>query len=160
MSNFAKFEFRRINLKIERVFEKTNKMLSQKLAKRDMNLVSKKDHIQCQISLMRKKYFFCKIKSLYTINNLCVVIEIISSYFSYGLKMMSRNTLSEPQPDSASLTTFFLQFMWTSHYLDIYFSFFLSCVFVTIFIYIQYCHKFFVTFTMALYFCKASRHII
>ena len=45
---------------------------------------------------------FCKIKSLYTINNLCVVIEIIASYFPYGLKMMSRNTLSEPQPDSAS----------------------------------------------------------
>ena len=46
--------------------------------------------------------FFCKIKSLCTINNLCVVIEIIASSFPYGLKMMSRNTLSEPQPDSAS----------------------------------------------------------
>ena len=46
--------------------------------------------------------FFCKIKSLYTINNLCVVIEIIASYFPYGLKMMSRNNLAEPQPDNAS----------------------------------------------------------
>ena len=49
-----------------------------------------------------KNTFFCKFYSLYTINNLCVVIEIIASYFPYGLKMMSRNTLSEPQPDSAS----------------------------------------------------------
>ena len=28
---------------------------------------------------VKKKYIFCKIKSLYTINNLCVVIEIIAS---------------------------------------------------------------------------------
>ena len=76
--------------------------MSQKLAKRAINLVSKKDHNQCKNSYMRKKYIFCKIKSLYTINNLCVVIEIIASYFPYGLKMMFRNTLSEPQPDSAS----------------------------------------------------------
>ena len=44
-----------------------------------MNLVRKKDHNQCKISYMRKKYIFCKIKSLYTINNLCVVIKIIAS---------------------------------------------------------------------------------
>ena len=49
-----------------------------------------------------KNTFFCKIKYLHTINNLCVVIEIIASYFPYGLKIMSRNTLSAPQPDSAS----------------------------------------------------------
>ena len=67
-----------------------------------MNLVSKKDHNQCKISYMRKKYIVCKIKSLYTKNNICVVIEIIDSYFPYGFKMMSRNTLSVPQPDSAS----------------------------------------------------------
>ena len=67
-----------------------------------MNLVSKKDHNQCKILMWGKKTFFCKIKSLYTINNLSVVIEMIAVYFSYGLKMMSRNTLSEPQPDSAS----------------------------------------------------------
>ena len=67
-----------------------------------MNLLSKKDNNQCKNSYMRKNTFFCRIKSLYTINNLCVVIEIIASYFPYGMKMMSRNTLSEPQPDSAS----------------------------------------------------------
>ena len=58
MSNFVKFEFRSMTLKIEGVFEKTNKILSQKLAKRAMNLVSKKDHNQCQISYMGKKYIF------------------------------------------------------------------------------------------------------
>ena len=31
-----------------------------------------------------------------------MVIEIIANYFPYGLKIMSRNTLSAPQPDSAS----------------------------------------------------------
>ena len=49
-----------------------------------------------------KIHFFFKIKYLYTINKVCVVIEIIASYFHYGLKMMSRNTLSAPQPESAS----------------------------------------------------------
>ena len=58
MSNFVRFKFLSMILKIERVFEKTNKILSQKLAKRAMNLVSKKDHNQCQISYMRKKYIF------------------------------------------------------------------------------------------------------
>jgi len=37
MSNFVKFEFRSMTLKIEGVFEKTNKILSQKLAKRARN---------------------------------------------------------------------------------------------------------------------------
>ena len=41
MSNFVKFEFRSMTLKIEGVFEKTNKILSQKLAKRAMNLVKR-----------------------------------------------------------------------------------------------------------------------
>ena len=36
-SNFVKFRFQRMTLKIERVFEKTNKILSQKLAKMAMN---------------------------------------------------------------------------------------------------------------------------
>ena len=39
MSNFVMFEFLSMTLKIERVFEKTNTILSQKLAKRAMNLV-------------------------------------------------------------------------------------------------------------------------
>ena len=58
MSNFVKFEFLAMTLKIERVFEKTNIILSQKLSKLAMNLVSKKDHNQCKISYMRKKYLF------------------------------------------------------------------------------------------------------
>ena len=58
MSNFVKFEFLSMTLKIERVFEKTNIILSQKLSKWAMNLVSKKDHNQCKISYMRKKYIF------------------------------------------------------------------------------------------------------
>ena len=37
MSNFVKFEFRSMGLKIEGVFEKTNKIFSQKLAKRARN---------------------------------------------------------------------------------------------------------------------------
>ena len=58
MSNFVKFKLLGMTLKIERVFEKTNIILSQKLSKRAMNLVSKKDHNQCTISYMRKNTFF------------------------------------------------------------------------------------------------------
>ena len=54
-------------------------ILSKKLAKRAMNLLTKKDHNKSKISYMRKSQLFCKILSLYTINNLCVVIEIIVS---------------------------------------------------------------------------------
>ena len=49
-----------------------------------------------------KVNFFCKNISLYTTTNLCVVIEICASEFPYGLRMMSKNTLYEPEPDSAS----------------------------------------------------------
>ena len=79
ISNFAKFQFQSMTLKIERVFEKRKKKLSHKLAKRAMNLGTKKDHNQCKISYMRKKYIFCKFISLFTNNNICVVIEIIAS---------------------------------------------------------------------------------
>ena len=58
MSNFVKFEFRSMTLKIERVFEKTNIILIKKLAKMAMNLFSKKDRNQCKISYIRKKYIF------------------------------------------------------------------------------------------------------
>ena len=47
MSNFVKFEFLGMTLKIERVFEKINIILSQKMSKLAMNLTSKKDHNQC-----------------------------------------------------------------------------------------------------------------
>ena len=67
-----------MTLKIERVFEKTNYIFSPKLAKRAMNWVSKKDHNKTKKFYMRKK-FIKKIKSLYTMSNLCVVIEIIAS---------------------------------------------------------------------------------
>ena len=58
MSNMVKFEFLGMTLTIEGIFEKTNIILSQKLAIWAMNLVSKKDHNQCKISYMRKKYIF------------------------------------------------------------------------------------------------------
>ena len=45
--NLVEFEFLVMTLNIERVFEKTNIILSQKLAKCYMNLVSNKDHNQC-----------------------------------------------------------------------------------------------------------------
>ena len=37
-----------------------------------------------------------------TINNICVVLKIIYSKYSYSLKIMSRNTCSETQSDCAS----------------------------------------------------------
>ena len=46
MSNFVKFEFQGMILKIEGVFEKTNIILIKKRAKIVMNLVRKKDHNQ------------------------------------------------------------------------------------------------------------------
>ena len=58
MSNFVKFEFLGMTLKRERVFEKTNIILCQKLSKWAMNLASKKDHNQCKIYYMRKKCIF------------------------------------------------------------------------------------------------------
>ena len=42
MSNFVKFKFLGMALEIERVFEKTNLILSKKLAKWAMNFVNKK----------------------------------------------------------------------------------------------------------------------
>ena len=58
MSNFVKFEFLGMTLNIERVFEKTNIIFSQKQSKLAMNLASKNDNNQCQISYMRKNTFF------------------------------------------------------------------------------------------------------
>ena len=80
ISNFVKFRFQQMTLKIERVFEKIYNFVRQKLVKRAMNLVTKKSHNKCKISYIRKKFtFFCKIISLCTINNLRVVIEIYAS---------------------------------------------------------------------------------
>ena len=54
ISNFVKFRFQRMTLQIEKI----NNILSKKLAKRAMNLLTKKGHKQCKISYMRKKSFF------------------------------------------------------------------------------------------------------
>ena len=79
LSNFVKFRFQRMTLKIERVFEEINNISSQNLAKRAMHLLTKKDHNKWKISYIRKKYILNKIISLYTINILCVVIEIYAT---------------------------------------------------------------------------------
>ena len=42
-----------MTLKIGQIFEKINNISSQKLAKKDMNLVTKKDHNKCKISYMK-----------------------------------------------------------------------------------------------------------
>ena len=44
ITNFFKFGFQRMTLTIERVFEKINKILSQKLTKRAMNLITTNNH--------------------------------------------------------------------------------------------------------------------
>ena len=59
ISNYVKFRFQQIILKIEQVFEEKKKnILSQKLVKRAMNLLTKKGHKKCKISYMWKKYIF------------------------------------------------------------------------------------------------------
>ena len=76
------------------------------MAKKD-NKATKRTKNQCKIPFMRKKtHFFCKNELIYTINNPSVILEVSLSKFSYSLKMMSRNTFSEPQPDSASYPIF------------------------------------------------------
>ena len=58
MSNFAKFKFLGMPLKIERVFEKTNINQSKKMAKWAMNLESKKDHNKSKNFLHEEKIHF------------------------------------------------------------------------------------------------------
>ena len=62
ISNFVKFQFQRMTLKIEQVIEKITKFWVKNWPKRAMNLVTKKDHNKCKSSYTRKKFFFCKIK--------------------------------------------------------------------------------------------------
>ena len=102
ISNFVKFELQSMSSKIERAFEKTNKIFHQNRAKKDIYQATIRTINQCKIPYMRKNTFFCKNTLLCIIINLPVVLETIISKFSYCLKMMSRNTFSEPQPDSAS----------------------------------------------------------
>ena len=51
---------------------------------------------------MRNKHIFCKNVMLYTINYISMVLKIIIIKLTCILKIMSRNTFPEPQPDSAS----------------------------------------------------------
>ena len=62
----------------------------------------------------KKHIFFCKNVLLFTINNISMVLEITIIKFSCILKTMSRNTIPEPQPDSASYV--FVDF-WTTKYI-------------------------------------------
>ena len=78
MSNFVKFEFLKMTLKIERVFEKTNKILNQKLAKWTMNLVNKKGPKPMQNFLheeqihffVRLNHYILLITSVWKLNSL------------------------------------------------------------------------------------------
>ena len=56
MSNFVKFEFRIMTLKIERVFEKNKLNFASKTGQKGHEF--SKDKNQCKKSYMRKKYFF------------------------------------------------------------------------------------------------------
>ena len=89
-------------LKLSENLKKWQFFLS-KLGSKGQYLGNKKITInQCRKNVMRKKTFFCKNVLLYTINNISMVLEIIIIKFSCIFKTMSRNTIPEPQPDSAS----------------------------------------------------------
>ena len=66
-----------------------------------MNKAAKnyKKTIQNPYSRKKKKFFYKNIL-LYTENNRSAVVKILVCNLSYSLKIMSRNTL--PEPDSAS----------------------------------------------------------
>ena len=101
-SNFVKFQLQSMSSKIERAFKKTTKFFNKIRLKRTSIRQLKRTINQCKISYMRKKTFFCKNVLLYNINNKYMVLEIIISKFPWILKIMSRNTFPELQPDSAS----------------------------------------------------------
>ena len=105
ISNFVKFWLQSMNFKIERAFDKTTKFSIKIRVKMRLIRQLKMTINQCKISCRRKNIFiFCKNVFLYTIINRYMVLQIIISKFSCILKMMSRNTFPEPQPDSASYT--------------------------------------------------------
>ena len=79
-SNFDKFKFLSMTLKIERVFEKNKQYVESKTGQKGYEFSNQIGPQPMQNFLHEEKiHFFCKIKSLYTINNLCVLIEIIAS---------------------------------------------------------------------------------
>ena len=98
-SNVVKFQLQCISSQIEWAFEKITKF-SIKIGPRRTII---RQLNQCKIPTWGKKHIFCKYVLLYTVNKpLCDIYEKVMSQFSYSLKMMSRNTFPEPQPDSAS----------------------------------------------------------
>ena len=76
-----------------------------------------KDQKSMQETDMWGKHIFCKNISIYVINNISVLVNIIFIKFSYSLKIMSRNSFSDPQPNSASYSL-----------LDISWSFIVFCM--------------------------------
>ena len=77
--------------KIERAFEKrTTNFIKNRLKRTIIR--------QQKVTINQSK----KVTLHYTINNISMVLEIIIIKFSCISKTMSRNTIPEPQPDSAS----------------------------------------------------------
>ena len=67
-------------MKIERVFKKKKLNFESKTGQKGHEFSNQKVPLAMQKNVHEEKiYFFCKNISLYTINNLCVVIEIIAS---------------------------------------------------------------------------------
>ena len=62
--------------------------------------------------LWGKHKYICKIISLYTIANLCAVLENIHDGFYSSLIIMGKHSFFEPQPDSYSYTSNDLPTLW------------------------------------------------
>ena len=92
-----------MSFKIERAYEKMPKFSIKIRLKRTVYRQLKRTINQSKKKLHEEKNtFFGKNVLLYTINNIAMVLEIIIFKFSCILKILSRNTFIEPQPDSAS----------------------------------------------------------
>ena len=90
--------------KIELAFEKSTKFPIKIRLKRTIIRQQKMTINQCKKNFMRNS--FCKNVLLCTINTISMVLEMIIIKFSCILKTMFRNTIPEPQPDSASYTIY------------------------------------------------------
>ena len=108
---FAQFQsscsaMQSMSSKIERAFEKRTTFSIKIRLKRTIIRQLKRALNQSKKFTWGKKHIsFCKNLLLYTINNISMILEINILQFSCILKMMSRNTFPEPQPDSASYCT-------------------------------------------------------
>ena len=87
---------------IDGAFEKRTKFSIKIRLKRTLIRQLKRTINQYKKKLHEEKTHFCKNVFLYTMNNISMELAIIIIKFSCILKMMSRNIVSEPQPDSAS----------------------------------------------------------